>query len=169
MIQAFYDLLVRDILTSPNFKPELTEKDYKSSFIENRRDVLEISQMFKNKSNFFSCYLFVTWLETILSLALLYYLCYVGLPIVLAVSIWTLWWISKLKFLWIPFSNWENDWYLITISYRKQTSIAMCTAYHMNVEDIRSTFTSSYWLLSSFWFLRMLFVRFLPFSGYGHL
>ena len=86
-LQKFYNLLVRDLLMSNDFVPKLTEKGFASSFIENRKNVLEVSQMFKNQSSFFSCYLFVTLWETIISSLLLYYLGCVGFPIVLSVSI----------------------------------------------------------------------------------
>ena len=85
-LQAFYNLLVEETLEHDDFTLKTTKKDSVSSFIENRKDVLEIGQMFKNKSNFFSCYLFITSLETVISWALMYYLISVGIPVVLSVS-----------------------------------------------------------------------------------
>ena len=92
-LQAFYNLLVREILSPNSSTPTRNRKDSVSSFIKNRKDVLEIGQVFHNKSSFFSCYLFVTWLETIISLLVLYFLGYVGFPIVISVSIE---WYSKI-------------------------------------------------------------------------
>jgi hypothetical protein len=57
-----------------------------STFIENRKDVLELSQKFVNKTNFYSSYLSRTMLDVIVSIGMLVYLGYVGLPVVLSVS-----------------------------------------------------------------------------------
>ena len=56
-----------------------------STFIENRKDVLELSQKFLNKTNFYSSYLSRTILDVIVSVGMLVYLGYVGLPVVLSV------------------------------------------------------------------------------------
>ena len=85
-LEVFYNLLVKEITEGGGItasdKPEQT-----SGFMENRKDVLELSQKFSGKTNFFFSYVFRSILEILLAAGLLVFLCIVGLPTVLDVSI----------------------------------------------------------------------------------
>ena len=85
-LEVFYNLLVKEITEGGGItasdKPEQA-----SGFMENRKDVLELSQKFSGKTNFFFSYVFRSILEILLAAGLLVFLCIVGLPTVLDVSI----------------------------------------------------------------------------------
>ena len=85
-LEVFYNLLVKEITegggVTASDKPEQA-----SGFMENRKDVLELSQKFSGKTNFFFSYVFRSILEILLAAGLLVFLCIVGLPTVLDVSI----------------------------------------------------------------------------------
>ena len=85
-LEVFYNLLVKEITEGGGItasdKPEQA-----SGFMENRKDVLELSQKFSGKTNFFFSYVFRSILEILLAAGLLVFLCIVGLSTVLDVSI----------------------------------------------------------------------------------
>ena len=85
-LEVFYNLLVKEITegggVTASDKPEQA-----SGFMENRKDVLELSQKFSGKTNFFFSYVLRSILEILLAAGLLVFLCIVGLPTVLDVSI----------------------------------------------------------------------------------
>ena len=85
-LETFYNLLVKEITESGGVTAS-NKPGEGSLFIENRKDVLELSQKFRGKTNFFFSYVCRTVLEIVLAVALLAYLCVVGLPTVLDVSI----------------------------------------------------------------------------------
>ena len=80
-LDAFYNLLVKEFISSESKKSAKNKGGSVSSFLENRKDVLAISEQFRHKANFYRAYLSRTILETIVAVALLKYLVYVGLPI----------------------------------------------------------------------------------------
>lgn len=86
-LDAFYNLLVKECMSSDEASSldRNTGEHMASTFIENRKDVLELSQKFLNKTNFYSSYLSRTILDVIVSVGMLVYLGYVGLPVVLSV------------------------------------------------------------------------------------
>ena len=73
-LEAFYNLLVKDLKTNESANPAET-----CVFVENRRDVIEISQTFHGKSDFFRSYVLRTIMEVVLGLLMLAWLCVYGL------------------------------------------------------------------------------------------
>ena len=86
-LETFYNLLVKEFTVSEGGKLGAPEEGNISNFIENRKDVLELSQKFLNKTNFYTSYLLRTILELILALILLAGLCGYGIPTFIEVSI----------------------------------------------------------------------------------
>jgi len=73
-LEVFYNLLVKDLKTNESANPAET-----CIFVENRRDVIEISQTFHGKSDFFRSYVLRTIMEVVLGLLMLAWLCVYGL------------------------------------------------------------------------------------------
>ena len=73
-LEVFYNLLVKDLKTNESANPAET-----CVFVENRRDVIEISQTFHGKSDFFRSYVLRTIMEVVLGLLMLAWLCVYGL------------------------------------------------------------------------------------------
>ena len=80
-LDTFYNLLVK----------EMNEKSSNpgdaSVFVENRKDVIEISQTFLNKSDFYRSYVIRTIMEVVLALLMLAWLCWYGFQETLQVHI----------------------------------------------------------------------------------
>ena len=73
-LEVFYNLLVKDLKTNDSDNPAET-----CVFVENRRDVIEISQTFHGKSDFFRSYVLRTIMEVVLGFLMLAWLCVYGL------------------------------------------------------------------------------------------
>ena len=84
-LETFYNLLVKEITESGGVTA--ADEPGQSGFMENRKDVLELSQKFRDKTNFFFSYVFRSILEILLAAILLVFLCVAGLPTVLDVSL----------------------------------------------------------------------------------
>ena len=138
-LEVFYNLLVKEITEGGGItasdKPEQT-----SGFMENRKDVLELSQKFSGKTNFFFSYVFRSILEILLAAGLLVFLCIVGLPTVLDVSI------SDISI--NDFNKAQNN-FIISLKpsshcfyllFRTFICIVMFTGFHTNVPGILSSF-----------------------------
>ena len=80
-LDAFYNLLVKEFISSDSRKAANTKGGSVCIFLEKRKEVLEISEKFRYKTNFYRAYLLRTILETMVAAALLKYLVYVGLPL----------------------------------------------------------------------------------------
>ena len=78
-LETFYNLLVKELKT--NDSPSET-----CVFVENRRDVIQISQTFHGKSDFFRSYVMRTIMEVVLGLLMLTWLCVYGLQETLEVN-----------------------------------------------------------------------------------
>ena len=78
-LETFYNLLVKELKT--NDSPSET-----CVFVENRNDVIQISQTFHGKSDFFRSYVMRTIMEVVLGLLMLTWLCVYGLQETLEVS-----------------------------------------------------------------------------------
>ena len=79
-LTAFYNLLVKEIT-----EDKKSDEKQVSYFMENRKDVIELSQKFLNKSNFFASYVTRTLFEMVIALALLAVLIAYGIPVFLEV------------------------------------------------------------------------------------
>ena len=79
-LTAFYSLLVKEIT-----EDKKSESEHVSYFMENRKDVIELSQKFLDKSNFFFSYVTRTLFEMFIALALLAALIGYGVPVFLEV------------------------------------------------------------------------------------
>ena len=79
-LTAFYNLLVKEIT-----EDKKSDEKHVSYFMENRKDVIELSQKFLNKSNFFASYVTRTLFEMVIALALLAVLIAYGIPVFLEV------------------------------------------------------------------------------------
>jgi len=77
-LESFYNLVVRDVTSSG---------DGTADFVENRKDIIELSQSFRNKSNFYYSYVFRTVMEVAISVVFLAVLIVFGIPETLAVRI----------------------------------------------------------------------------------
>ena len=80
-LDTFYNLLVKELKTNDSSSPTET-----CVFVENRKDVIEISQTFHGKSDFFRSYVLRTIMEVILGSLMLTWLCVYGLQETLEVS-----------------------------------------------------------------------------------
>ena len=78
-LETFYNLLVKELKT--NDSPSET-----CVFVENRNDVIQISQTFHGKSDFFRSYVMRTIMEVVLGLLMLTWLCVYGLQETLEVN-----------------------------------------------------------------------------------
>ena len=76
-LEAFYNLLVKEITA--------TDKDTVTIEVEHRKDVIEISQKFAQKTNFYRSYIIRTILESLVAVVLICWLCAHGLPVTLEV------------------------------------------------------------------------------------
>ena len=81
-LTAFYNLLVKEIT-----EDKKSDEKHVSYFMENRKDVIELSQKFLDKSNFFASYVTRTLFEMVIALALLAVLIAYGIPVFLEVII----------------------------------------------------------------------------------
>ena len=79
-LTAFYNLLVKEIT-----EDKKSDENHVSYFMENRKDVIELSQKFLDKSNFFASYVTRTLFEMLIALALLAVLIAYGIPVFLEV------------------------------------------------------------------------------------
>ena len=79
-LTAFYNLLVKEIT-----EDKKSDEKQVSYFMENRKDVIELSQKFLDKSNFFVSYVTRTLFELLIALALLAVLIAYGIPVFLEV------------------------------------------------------------------------------------
>jgi hypothetical protein len=89
-LTTFYNLLVKEITSSEGVTSDEPDKMGVPRFAENRKDVLELSQKFLSKNNFYISYICRTVMEILLATGLLVFLTLVGLPTVLEVSIATI-------------------------------------------------------------------------------
>ena len=80
-LDTFYNLLVKELKTNDSSSPTET-----CVFVENRKDVIEISQTFHGKSDFFRSYVLRTIMEVILGSLMLTWLCVYGLQETLEVK-----------------------------------------------------------------------------------
>ena len=79
-LETFYNLLVKEIKETEHGNPGDV-----NLFVENRKDVVEISQTFLRKSSFYRSYVTRTIAETILGILMLVWLCLFGLDEVMEV------------------------------------------------------------------------------------
>ena len=89
-LTSFYNLLVKEITSSEGVASIDPDKKGIPNFAENRKDVLELSQKFLPKKNFFCSYIIRTIMEVILAAVLLAFLAVQGIPTVLEVITSTL-------------------------------------------------------------------------------
>ena len=86
-LESFYNSLVKEITASEGVTAGDSGEKSISTYMENRKEVLELSQKFLSKTNFYNSYVSRTIMEIILAVGLLVYLGVAGIPTVLAVSI----------------------------------------------------------------------------------
>ena len=86
-LTTFYNLLVKEITSSEGVSSDEPDKKGVPRFAENRKDVLELSQKFLSKNNFYISYICRTVMEILLATGLLVFITLEGLPTVLEVSI----------------------------------------------------------------------------------
>ena len=84
-LTTFYNLLVKEITSSEGVTSDADNGVPR--FAENRKDVLELSQKFLSKNNFYISYICRTIMEILLAAGLLVFLTLIGLPTVLEVII----------------------------------------------------------------------------------
>jgi hypothetical protein len=77
-LESFYNLVVRDVTSSG---------DGTADFVENRKDIIELSQSFRNKSSFYYSYVFRTVMEVAISVVFLVVLTVFGIEETLGVRI----------------------------------------------------------------------------------
>ena len=81
-LDKFYNLLVKEM----NEESENANSGDDCIFVENRRDVIEISQSFLKKATFYWSYVARAVVELTLALIVLSWLCVYGLPETIEVS-----------------------------------------------------------------------------------
>ena len=81
-LDTFYNLLVKEM----NERSSTANPGDACVFVENRKDVIEISQTFLKKTDFYRSYVARTVMEVVLATIMLTWLCVYGLPETLEVQ-----------------------------------------------------------------------------------
>ena len=84
-LTTFYNLMVKEIAESEGMTSSEPVRKGVPDIEENRKDVLELSQKFLSRNNFYASYVGRTIMELILSIGLLIFFCGIGIPTVLQV------------------------------------------------------------------------------------